>query len=125
MKVHPHITVTGTVTSFNMDDRTFTMSPTQYTVLQHTSTVFPIHANFADLDSRRWGEGGPKVAVGSTITFGGLMKRVVRERDGETSLSFVDIEVSSIAYLSNPISPSGIFFFRLEISNLNIYSSRI
>ena len=123
-KVHPHMTVTGTVTGFNVDDRSFTTTPTQYTVLQHMPSAFPIHASFADLDSRRWGEGGPKVAVGSTISFSGLLKRVVRDVD--QSLSFVEIEVCSIAYLSNPNALSGMHYFPVGKNlDLNFYFSRV
>ena len=98
--------MTGIITSFNTEDRTFTMTPTQYSVLQHTATKLPIRAYFADMESKRWGENGPKVAVGSTITFGGLLQRVVRERNLERTLSFIEIEVHTIAYLANPNNPT-------------------
>lgn len=101
-KISPHITVTGTISSFNTDDRTFTMSPSQYTVLQHTTSAFPIHAHFADPESKRWGDNGPKVTVGSTITFGGFLQRISREKNLDRTLSFAEIEVHNIAYLSNP-----------------------
>jgi len=96
-----------------MDDRTFTITPSQYSVLQHMTPGFPIHAHFADVNTKRWGEGGPKVTIGTTVTFGGLMKRIVRERNIDRSLSFVEVEVCSIAYFSNPnspISPTGMLF---------------
>jgi hypothetical protein len=55
MQINPYITVTGNVAKFDAQDRSFTMMPTQYVVLTHTSSAFPIHAHFADSDSKRWG----------------------------------------------------------------------
>jgi hypothetical protein len=90
------------VTTFDANYHTFTMTPTQYIGLIHGSSPFPIHAHFVDWESKkRWGPNGPKVAVGSSITFGGSLERVVRELDIDRSLSFAEIEVVSISYLSN------------------------
>jgi hypothetical protein len=101
-KINPFITVAGTVTTFDADYHTFTMTPTQYIRLIHGSSPFPIHAHFVDWESKkRWGPNGPKVTVGSTITFGGSLERVVRERNIERSLSFAEVEVASVSYLSN------------------------
>jgi len=118
MKVNPYITVAGTIASFDSEDHTFTMTPTQYIGLIHASSGFPIHAHFVDRESKkRWGSNGPKVAVGSTITFGGFLERVARERDINKSLSFAEVEVTNIAYLSNRgnnfVSPGRMFFFFL------------
>jgi hypothetical protein len=75
MKTNPYVTVTGTVTNFDTNDHTFTMTPNQYIVLTHSSLPFPIHAHFADWEStKRWGRDGPKVTPGSTITFGGFFE---------------------------------------------------
>jgi hypothetical protein len=99
METTPYITVTGTVTSFNTDDHTFAMTPNQYIVLTHSSLPFPIHAHFANSDSKkRWGPDGPKVTVGSTISFGGLLERVVCERNINKRLELAEIEVANIAY---------------------------
>ncbi|KAF5386086.1 hypothetical protein D9615_002445 [Tricholomella constricta] len=100
--VNPYVTIAGTVTSFNAGDHTFTMSLSQYAALTHDAPVFPIHAHFTDPEfKKRWGTNGPKVIVGSILAFGGHMNRVVRERNIDRSLSFVEIEVVNISYLSN------------------------
>jgi len=109
--------VTGTVTNFNADNHTFMMTPTQYVVLPRSASPFPIHAHFVDSESKkRWGSEGPRVAVGSTITFAGFMERIVRDRNIDKTLAFVEIEVTSVAYLFNrpnaSISPTrGILLF--------------
>ena len=75
MQTNPYITVTGNVSKFDIDNRSFTMTPTQYVVLTHSNLPFPIHAQFADSDSKkRWGADGPKVTVGTTITLGGTLQ---------------------------------------------------
>lgn len=100
MKTNPYITVTGNVTKFDSEDHSFTMTPTQYIILTHTSSPFPIHAQFADSNNKkRWGADGPKVAVGSTITLGGSLQRVVREHNIDKPLQFAQVEVANIAYL--------------------------
>ena len=113
METNPYITVTGTVTSFNADDHTFTMTPHQYIVLTHSSLPFPIHAHFANWDSKkRWGPDGPKVTVGSTVTFGGLLERVTCEPNINKKLEFAEIEVASIAYFGthgNLTAPTRMF----------------
>ena len=99
MENNPYISITGTVTSFDTDDHTFTMTPIQYIVLTHSSLPFPIHAHFANWDSKkRWGPGGPKVTVGSTITFGSLLGRVVCEHNINKRLELTEVKVASIAY---------------------------
>lgn len=101
MKTNPFITVTGNVSKFNMEDRSFTISPNQYIALTHSASPFPIHAHFADSDSKkRWGNEGPKVAGGSTVTLGGLLQRVVRQHTHDRPLEFAQIEIMNIAYLS-------------------------
>ena len=75
METNPYITATGTVTKFDSGDHTFTMTPSQYVILTHTTSPFPIHAHFADSDSKkRWGAEGPRVAIGSSITLGGSLQ---------------------------------------------------
>jgi hypothetical protein len=116
MQNNPYITVTGNVTKFNPEDHTFTMTPTQYIVLTHTTSSFPIHAHFTDSTSKkRWGADGPKVAVGSTITLGGFLQRVVREHSIDNLLQFAQVEVTNIAYLSTRtnLGPSTIRMFSL------------
>ena len=81
------------------------MTPTQYTILQHSTSPFPITAYFADPESKRWGNNGPRVTVGSTITFGGHLLRITRERNIDRTLSFAEIEVHNITYLSIPNIP--------------------
>ena len=99
METNPYVTVTGTVSTFNADDHTFTITPSQYIVLTHSSLSFPIHGHFANWESKkRWGADGPKVTVGSTITFGGLLERVVCERNIDKRLEYAEIEVITIAY---------------------------
>ena len=103
METNPYITVTGNVTKFQIegDNRSFIMSPTQYIILTHTTTPFPVHAHFADSASKkRWGAEGPKVTAGSTITIGGTLQRVVREHNIDKPLQFAQVEVSNIAYLN-------------------------
>ena len=113
METNPYITVTGTVTNFDVDDHTFTMTPSQYVVLTHSSLPFPIHAHFANWSSKkRWGPEGPKVTVGTTITFGGVLETVVRERNIDRKFEFAEIEVVSIAYFGTR-------------SNLAVASSRM
>jgi len=121
MENNPYITVTGTVASFNADDHTFAMTPSQYIVLTHSSLPFPIHAHFANWDSKkRWGPDGPKVTVGSTITFGGLLERVVCERNINKRLELAEVEVTSIAYFGtrgNLTAPPLRMFSEIEIEN--------
>ena len=103
METNPFVTVTGTVTSFDADEHTFTVSPTQYIVLSRTSLPFPIHAHFANSSStKRWGSEGPKVFVGSTVTFGGLLEKVVCERTLHKRLEYAQVEVHHIAYFGTP-----------------------
>jgi hypothetical protein len=100
MKTNPHITITGSVTKFDQEERSFTMNPTQYVILTHATAPFPIHANFADSGSRkRWGAEGPKVAIGSSVTIGGSLQRIVREHDIDRTFQFAQVEVANIAYL--------------------------
>ena len=116
MELSPYITITGNVSKFDIEQRSFTMNPTQYVILTHSATPFPIHAHFADSDSKkRWGSDGPKVTVGSTVTLGGSLLRVTREPTIERSLQFAEVEVSNIAYitthtLTSPIRTSSFFF---------------
>ena len=99
MESNPYISVTGTITTLYANHHTFAMTPNQYIVLTHSSLPFPIHLHFANWDSKkRWGPDGPKVTVGSTITFGGLFERVVCEHNINKRLEFAKIEVASIAY---------------------------
>jgi hypothetical protein len=98
METNPYMSVTGSVTTFNMDDRSFTITPSQYTLLTHSASPFPIHAHFADSDSKRWGSEGPKVAAGSTVTLGGSLQRVVRNHLDQT-LQYAQVEVTNIAYV--------------------------
>ena len=74
MQINPYIIITGNVTKFDVDERSFTMTPTQYIILTHMTSPFPIHAHWHFVDSnskKRWGPEGPKIAVGSTVTIGG------------------------------------------------------
>jgi hypothetical protein len=99
METNPYITVTGTITTFDTDDHTFTTTPSQYVVLTHSSLPFPIHAYFSNCDSKkRWGPEGPRVTVGSTVTFGGLLERVVCERNIDRRLQFAQVQVTTISY---------------------------
>ena len=101
MQTSPYITITGNVSKFNTNDHSFTMIPTQYIVLTHTVSPFPIHGHFTDSNpKKRWGADGLKVAVGSTITLGGFLQQVVRERTLDRALDFTEVEVMNIAYLS-------------------------
>ena len=121
MKTCPYITVMGNVTKFNTDDRSFTLTPTQYIILTHTSSAFPIHAHFADSSSKkRWGVEDPKVAIGSSITLGGSLERVVRDHNVEKSLQFAQVEVTNIAYLGTRanLAPSPIRMFHFISSQI-------
>lgn len=102
METNPYINVTGNVTTFDTENRTFTMSPTQYIILTHTTSPFPIHAHFIDSDSKkRWGAEGPRVTIGSTITLGGSLQRIAREHSNiDKPLQFAQVEVMNIAYLT-------------------------
>ena len=100
MQTNPFINITGCVTKFDIEDPSFTMSPTQYIILTHSTSSFPIHAHFADSNSKkRWGTDGPKVTVGSTITLGGSLQRLVRDHNTDKALQFAQVEVINIAYL--------------------------
>jgi hypothetical protein len=100
MQNNPYITVTGNVTKFDVEDRTFTMTPSQYIVLTHTQSPFPIHASFMDSNSKkRWGADGPKATVGSTISIGGPLQRIVRQHIIDRTLEFAQMEVMNISYL--------------------------
>ena len=97
MATNPYIFLTGTVSSFDTDEHTFTMTPSQYNVLSRTSLPFPIHAHFANSSlTKRWGAEGPRVTVGSTISFGGLLEKVVCERTTDKRLEYAQVEVSFI-----------------------------
>ena len=116
METNPYITITGTVTTFDANDHTFTITPSQYIVLTHSSLPFPIHAHFANWESKkRWGPDGPKVTVGTTITFGGLLERVVRERNINRRIEFTEVEVITLSYFGTranlAISPNRMLFF--------------
>ena len=120
MQRSPYISITGNVSKFNADDRTFTMTPTQYIILTHKTSPFPIHGHFVDSDSKkRWGAEGPKVAVESTIAIGGTLERVVREHEDINALfEFAQIEVRNIAYLGirSNISTSAMGMFLSPVS---------
>ena len=110
MQTNPYITVTSNVSKFDVDNRTFTMTPSQYIVLTHSTSALPIKAHFTDSNSKkRWGPEGPKVTVGSTITLGGTLQRVARQHNIDQPLEFAQVEVSNIAYLGTcanlPASP--------------------
>ena len=113
MEINPYITVTGTIAEFDTRD---TIMPNQYMVLTHSYSVLTIHGHFEDWHSnKRWGTDKPKVTVGTTITFGGFFERVVREYTLDRTFQFVQVEVTSIAYLGTcsnlANSPTGISFF--------------
>ena len=134
METNPYITITGNVTKFDIDDRSFNMTPSQYIILTHTTSPFPIHANFADSGSKkRWGAEGPKVAIGSTITLAGSLQRVVRERNIDRPLQCAQVEVTNIAYLGSargPIATSQIrkphssFLLTTHPKQLNVSKNR-
>lgn len=120
METNPYIFVTGTVDSFNSNDHTFTMTPSQYIVLTHSSLPFPIHGHFANWDSKkRWGPEGPKVTVGTTITFGGLLQTVVCERNIDKRLEYAEIEVTTISYFGSHNSPA-----RMSSKTIIVYDNR-
>jgi len=115
VKVKPYMNVAGTIGSFNSDDRTFTMAPSPYAGLTHESPTISIHAHFLESE-KRWGSQGPKVKAGSMIAFGGCLKRIVCKCDTDRSLSFVQIEVDNMTYLTTredafASSTSMIFWF--------------
>ena len=115
METNPYITVTGCVSKFDINDRTFTITPTQYIHLTHTASSFPIQAHFADSNSKkRWGADGPKVTVGTTVSFNGFLERVVRGNGVDKPFSFAQVEVVTIAYLGTHTtltnSPTGISY---------------
>jgi hypothetical protein len=73
------------------------MSPAQYTALTHSSTSFPIHGHF--IESKRWGEGKkPKLFTGTSVSLGGFIDRISRERDHNRSLSQVNVEVLTVSF---------------------------
>jgi hypothetical protein len=127
MKTNPYITVTGNITKFNLEDRSFTMAPTQYIILTYTTSPFPIHAHFTDYTlKKRWGAEGSKVAVGSTITFRGSFKRVIRDHSIDSPLQFAQIEVTNITYLGtrSNLAPSPIRMLSFYNQN-KVHSHRI
>jgi hypothetical protein len=86
---------------FNSEDRSFMMTPTQYIVLNHTTSAFPIHAHFANTDlKKRWGMKGPRVSIGSTVTFSGLLEQIIREHTPDRALQFAQVKVINTAYLT-------------------------
>ena len=116
VKLKPYVNVAGNIRSFNSDDRTFTMAPFLYASLTRESPIFSIQAHFVDSE-KRWGSHGPKVTARSIIAFAGCLERIVRECDVDRSLSFIQIEVLNIAYLSTRrdtfTSPTHMIFFSL------------
>jgi hypothetical protein len=101
METNPYINVTGSVATFNAEERSFVTTPNQYSALTHSLMPFPIHAHFADSESKRWGTDGPKVAVGSLITFGGSLQQVVRDHTVDRIFQHAQVEVVNIAYVGN------------------------
>lgn len=93
------------------------MAPSLYAGLTRESPTFPIQAHFVDSE-KRWGSHGPKVTTGSIVAFGGHLERIVRECNVDRSLSFVQIEVVNIAYLSTRgealTSPTRMIFYFFE-----------
>ena len=97
-KTSPYIAVTDVVSSFQTSDHSFDMSPSQYTALTHTSSPLPIHGHF--IESKRWGEGKkPKLFNGSSVSFGGFVDRIHRERDLNRTLSQVEVEVLTVSFI--------------------------
>ena len=115
METNPYITITGSVTKFNSKTQSFTMTPTQYVVLTHSTSPFLIHADFSDSTSKkRWGAEGLRVAVRSSMALGGSLQQVVREHNIDKPLQFTQVEVANIAYLRsthNNLSTSQIHTF--------------
>ena len=102
MKTNPHITITGNVNTFDINECSFTMTPTPYAILTRSNSPFPIKAHFADSGlKKRWGNDGPKVIVGSTITIEGSIQRVTRDHSNERIFQFAQIEVTNITYLGS------------------------
>ena len=94
------------------------MTPKQYIVLTHSYSILLIHGHFGNwCTNKRWGADGPKVTVGTTITFGGFLQRVVREQTVDKTLEFIQVEVTSITYLGTRSnltnSPAGISFSQI------------
>ena len=123
MQTNPYITITGNVSKFDTDNHSFTMTLTQYIVLTHTVSPFPIHAYFADTNSKkRWGTEGPKVAVRSTVTVGSLLQQVVRQCTLNRTLESAQVEIMNIAYLTTQSnlanSPIRTFTLSLQRSKL-------
>jgi hypothetical protein len=97
-KVSPYITVTGTVSSFHTADHSFDMTPSQYTVLTHSTSTFPVHGYF--IESKRWGEAKkPKLFTGTSVSFGGFLEKIHRERNLNRTLSQVEVEVSTVSFI--------------------------
>lgn len=117
MKTNLYITITSCVSAFDSKDCSFAMTPTQYIVLNHTTSPFPVHAHFIDTNlKKRWGADGPKVAVGMTVTLGGLLEQVIRQHTFERALDFAEVKVTNIAYLSarSNLTPSPMCMFLLS-----------
>ena len=89
IQTNPYVTITSNVSQFDPDNRSFTLTPTQYIILTHTASPFLIQAHFADTNSKkRWGADGPKFTVGSTITLGGSLQRIFKERNINRTFEF-------------------------------------
>ena len=79
-----------------------------------TNYPFPIKAHFADSGSKkRWGNEGPKVVVGSTITIEGSLQHT-----NERIFQFAQIEVTNITYLGSiHANPQGSFSSTISFSH--------
>ena len=92
----PYVIATGTTTSYDSTNFTFSMMPTQYLNLSHSSLPFPIFS-FIDPQSPKWKNKKPVPSTGSTISIGGFLTKIKRDDNNQPAF---EIELDSIAYLA-------------------------
>lgn len=82
------------------------MAPSQYTALTHSSSPLPIHGHF--IESKRWGGGKkPTLFPGTSVSLGGFIDRIHRERDIIRAVYQVEVEVLTISFIPTlPNAPS-------------------
>jgi hypothetical protein len=115
----PYVSITGTVSSFHAADHSFDMSPLQYIALTHSASSFPIHGFF--VESKRWGEGRkPKLFAGTSVSFGGFIDRIHRERNLKRTLSQVEINVTSFSPAPTATNSQCMFHYFLSLLLLTL-----
>jgi hypothetical protein len=114
---NPCIVASGSVTDFDSSNFTFSLNPSQYINLPHSSLDCHLFC-FFDSESKKWKNKKPMPTTGSTISITGFLTRVKRGFNQNRTLH---IELDNIAYLSRTSSsgPSASLSQRLFLFTLH------